>query len=101
MYLNMDYEMHMGTKLDYLFQSSLLLQASEIQLLKYIAPTENNEFAQLYAYYPKHTSHKTSNEDMYLKMDYEMHMGKKLDYLLFQTSRLLQASEIQLLKKSM
>ena len=35
MYLNMDYEMHMGTQLDYLcFQSSQLLQASEIQLLK-------------------------------------------------------------------
>ena len=35
MYLNMDYEKHMGTKLDYLFfQSSQLLQASEIQLLK-------------------------------------------------------------------
>ena len=35
MYLNMDYEMHMGTKLDYLFfQSSPILQASEIPLLK-------------------------------------------------------------------
>ena len=35
MYLNVDYEMHMGTKMDYLFfQSSQLLQASEIQLLK-------------------------------------------------------------------
>ena len=35
---------------------------------------------------------------MYLNMDYEMHMGTKLDYLFFQSSRLLQASEIQLLK---
>ena len=35
MYLNMDYEMHNGTKLDYLFfQSSILLQSFEIQLLK-------------------------------------------------------------------
>ena len=35
---------------------------------------------------------------MYLNMDYELHMGKKLDYLFFQSSRLLQTSEIQLLK---
>ena len=31
-------------------------------------------------------------------MDYEMHIGTKLDYLFFQSSRLLQASEIQILK---
>ena len=68
------------------------------QLLQYIPPPENNGFAQLYAYDPKHTSHKTSDEDMYLNMDYEMHMGTKLDYLFFQSSRLLQAAEIQLLK---
>ena len=68
------------------------------QLLQYIPPTENNGFAQLYAYDPKHTSHKTSDEHMYLNMDYEMHMGTKLDYLFFQSSRFLQASEIQLLK---
>ena len=68
------------------------------QLLQYIPPTENNGFAQLYAYDPKHTSHKTGDEDMYLDMHYEMHMGTKLDYLFFQSSLLLQASEIQLLK---
>ena len=68
------------------------------QPLQYIPPTENNGFAQLHAFDPKHTSHKTSDEDMYLKMDYEMHMGTKLDYLFFQSSRLLQAPEIQLLK---
>ena len=68
------------------------------QLLQYIAATENNGFAQLYAYDPKNTSHKTNDEDMYLNMEYEMHMGTKLDYLFFQSSLLLQASEIQLLK---
>ena len=67
------------------------------QLLQYIAPTENG-FAQLYAFDPKHTSHKTSDEDMYLNMDYEVHMGTKLDYVFFQSSRLLQASEMQILK---
>ena len=55
------------------------------QLLQYIPPTENNGFAQLYASDPKHTSHKMSDEDMYLNMDYEMHMGTKLDYLFFQS----------------
>ena len=68
------------------------------QLLQYIPPTENKGFAQLYAYDLKHTSNKTGEEDMYLNMDYEMHMGTKKDYLFFQSSRLLQASEIQLLK---
>ena len=56
-----------------------------IQLLQYIAPTENNGFAQLYAYDPKHTPHKTSDEDMYLNMDYEMHTVTKLVYLFFQS----------------
>ena len=68
------------------------------QILQYIAPTVTNGFAELYAYDPKHTSHNTSDEDMYLNMDYEAHMGTNLDHLAFQSSRLLQASEIQLLK---
>ena len=67
---------------------------SATQLLQYIPPTENNGFARLHAYDPKHTSHKTSDEDVYLNMDYEMHMGTKLDYLFFQSSRSLQASKI-------
>ena len=68
------------------------------QLLQYRPSTENTGFAQLYAYDPENTSHNTSDEDMYVNMDYEMHMGTKLDYFFFQSSRLLQASEIQLLK---
>ena len=68
------------------------------QLLQYIAPTETNGIAKLYAYDPKETSHKTSDEDGYLNMDYETHIGTKLVYFVFQSSRLLQASEIQLLK---
>ena len=71
---------------------------SATQRLQYIPRTENNGFAQLFAYDLKHTSHKTSDEDMYLTMDYEIHMGTKLDYLFFQSSRFFQASEIQLLK---
>ena len=41
---------------------------------------------------------KTSDEDMYLNKDYEMHMRAELDHLFFESPRLLQASEIQLLK---
>ena len=67
--------------------------------LQYIAPTETNGFAQLFACDPKHTSHKTSDDDIKLNKDYEMHMGTKLDYVLFQSSQLLQACGIQPLKK--
>ena len=56
------------------------------QILQYMPPTENNGFAHLYTYDPEHTSHKTSDEDMYLNMDYVMHMGTKMDYLFFQSS---------------
>ena len=38
------------------------------------------------------------NPNSYLNMDYEMHLGMKIDYLFFQNSRLLQATEIQLLQ---
>ena len=35
---------------------------------------------------------------MHLNMNYEMHMGTELDYVFFQSSRLLQTAEIQLSK---
>ena len=41
---------------------------------------------------------KANNPNSYLNMDYEMHLGTKIDYLFFQSSRLLQATEIQLLQ---
>ena len=44
-------------------------QNGATQLLQYIAPTENNGFAQPYANDPKPKSHKASNGDMYLNMD--------------------------------
>ena len=31
-------------------------------------------------------------------MDYEIHLGTKIDYVVFQSSRLLQATELQLLQ---
>ena len=66
------------------------------QLLQYIAPTESNVFAQLYAYDPRHTSHRTIDEDMYRNTDNEMHRGTKPHNLFFQSPRPFQASEEQL-----
>ena len=43
-YLNLDYELHQGTKLDYLcFESSKILEVSEIQPLKNICEQERNQ----------------------------------------------------------
>ena len=66
------------------------------EFLQYIAPTENNRFDQIYAYDPDHISHKTSDEDMYPNMEYEMYRGTKLDYLFSQSLRLFQVSQKQL-----
>ena len=41
---------------------------------------------------------KADDPSSYLNMDYEMHLATKIDYLFFQSSRLLQATEIQLLQ---
>ena len=68
------------------------------QSLHYRAPTENDGFPQLYAYDPKHKSHKTCDENMYLNKNYEMQMGTSLDSFFFQRSWLLQASELKLLR---
>ena len=43
--------------------------------------------------------HQAENPDSYLNMDYEMHLGTKIEYLFFQISRIFQATEIQLLQK--
>ena len=43
-YLNLDYELHQGTKLEYLFfESSKVLEGSEIQLLKYLCERERTQ----------------------------------------------------------
>ena len=44
-YLNLDYELHQGTKLDYLFlESSEMLEGSQIQLLKKLCEQERTQF---------------------------------------------------------
>ena len=71
------------------------------KILQYLGPREKNDFAQLYAHNPQleGTQFRPKEKpDSYLIMDYEMHLGTKIDYLFFQTSRLLQMTEIQLLQ---
>ena len=74
MFLNMDYEMHMGTKLDYLFfLSSRILQASEIQLLKNQCEQERTQILTILMLSLENLSLPaymvTGNQSMFLKTD--------------------------------
>ena len=75
-------------------------QKGASKILKYLGPKEEGDFGQLYAHNPKLEGTQklqTADPDNYLNIDYEMHLGTKIDYLFFQSSRLLQATEIQFL----
>ena len=66
-----------------------------------MGPQAKNDFGQLYAHNPQLEGtqlQKADDPNSYLNMDYEMHLGTKIDYLFFQSLRLLQATEIQLLQ---
>ena len=76
-------------------------QNGATKVLQYLGPKEKGDFSQLYAHNPKSERTQKSQKtdlDNYLKIDYKMHFGTKIDYLFFQSSRLLQATEIQLLQ---
>ena len=76
-------------------------QNGATKILQYLGPKEKGDFGQLYAQNPKLEGTQkvqTPDPDNYLNIDYEMHLGTKYDYLFFQSSRLLQATEIQLLQ---
>ena len=45
-----------------------------------------------------HTDNPNSETPHYFNLDYELHQGTKLDYLFFESSKMLEGSEIQLLK---
>ena len=71
------------------------------KVLQYLGPRAKNDFGQLYAHNPQLDGtqlHQADKPNSYLNMDYEMHLGTKIDFLFFQSSRLLQATEIQLLQ---
>ena len=76
-------------------------QNGSAKILQYLGPKEKGDFGQLYAHNPKLEGTQrvqTVDPDNYLNIDYEMHLGTKMDYQFFQSSRLLQATEIQLLQ---
>ena len=71
------------------------------KILQYLGPRAKNGFGQIYAHNSQLEGTQLQQADdpnSYLNMDYEMHPGTKIDYLSFQISRLLQATEIQLLQ---
>ena len=71
------------------------------KILQYLGPNAKNDFGQLYAHNHQLEGtqlHQAEDPNSYLNMDYEMHLGTKIDYLFFQRSRLIQATEIQLLQ---
>ena len=69
--------------------------------LQYLGHQEKISFGQLYAQNRKlvgtqYANPKNPNKN--LKMDFQMHLGAKIDYLFFQSSQLLQANELKLLR---
>ena len=77
-------------------------QNGATKILQYLGPKEKGDFGQLYADNPKLKGTQrlqTADPDNHLNIDYEMHLGTKINYLFFQSSRLLQATDIQLLQK--
>ena len=76
-------------------------QNGATKILQYLGPKEKDDFGQLYAHNPNLEGTQklqTANPGTYLNFDYKMHLGTKNDYLFFQRSRLLHATEIQLLQ---
>ena len=77
-------------------------QNGATKILQHLGPKEKGDFGQLYAHNPKleeTQTVQTADPDNYLNIDYEMHLGTKIDSLFFQSSRLLQTTEIQLMQK--
>ena len=76
-------------------------QNGATEILQYLGPKQKGDFGPLYAHNPKLEGTQkvqTADPDNYLNIDYEMHLGTKIDYLFFQSSRILQATEKQLLQ---
>ena len=76
-------------------------QNGATKILQFLGPKEKIDLGQLYAHNPKLEGTQklqTADPDNYLNIDYEMHLGTKIDCLFFQSLRLLQATELQLLQ---
>ena len=76
-------------------------QDEATKMLQYFGPKEKGDFGQFYAHNPQleeTQKPQTADPDNCLNSDYEMHLSTKTDFLFFQSSRSLQATEIQLLQ---
>ena len=69
------------------------------QHLQYYQPSVSSD-GTLFVHKPEspHTDNPNPDTPHYLNLDYELHQGTKLDYLFFESSKMLVSSEIQLLK---
>ena len=69
------------------------------QHLQYYQPSVSSD-GKLFVQKPEspHTDNSNPETPHYLNLDYELHQGTKLDYLFFENSKMLDGSEIQLLK---
>ena len=69
------------------------------QHLQYYQPSVSSD-GKLFVHKPEspHTNNPNPDTPHYLNLDYELHQGTKLDYLFFESSKMLEGSEIQLLK---
>ena len=72
------------------------ISMGETSKLQYYSPDDGSGNGRLHLF--RGPSDSNPNTPHYLNMDYELHQGTKLDYLFFESTRLLEASEIQLLK---
>ena len=76
-------------------------QNGATKILQYLGPKEKGDFRQLYAHNPKLEGTQklqTADPDNYLNIDYQRHLGTKIDDLFLQSSRLLQATETVITK---
>ena len=69
------------------------------QHLQYYQPSVSSD-GKLFVHKPEspHTDNPNPDTPHYLDLDYELHQRTKLDYLFFESSKMLEGSEIQLLK---
>ena len=70
------------------------------QHLQYYQPSVSSE-GRLFVHKPEspHTDNPEPETPHYFNLDYELHQETKLNYLFFESSKILEGSEIQLLKK--
>ena len=73
--------------------------SGQTQQLQYYLPSVSSD-GKLFAHKPEspQTDDPKPGTPHYLNLDNELHQGTKLDYLFSESSKLLEGSEIQLLK---